>query len=88
MSDPFDFFDCIHSLLLCIHRRTYVGWLKKNKFVEEWNGRREITEKTWRAKWSNLHMFALYAVGVPGGIYWWTRSEMHNKGDRRYDNVL
>lgn len=69
-------------------RRTYVGWLKKNKFIEEWNGRREITEKTWRAKWSNLHMFALWGIGTPGAIYFWTRSEAMNKGDRRYADVL
>jgi len=71
-----------------ISRRTYVGWLKKNKFVEEWNGRREITEKTFKAKKSNFHLFLLWGFAAPYGVYTWARSEAMNKGDRRYADVL
>jgi len=56
--------------------------------VEEWNGRREITNDTWRAKWSNLHYFVLWGFGAPAGIYFLGRSEALNKGDRRYADVL
>ena len=55
-----------HNLFL---RRHYAGWLKKNKFVEEWNGRREITEKSFEAKPSNFHMFVLWGFGAPAGVY-------------------
>ena len=65
-----------------------MGWLKKNKYIEEWNGRREITNETWSLKPSNVHNFILWGVGVPAGIYWWSRSEALNKGDRRYADVI
>ncbi|CAB9529262.1 expressed unknown protein [Seminavis robusta] len=75
-------------LAIQAQRRHYVGWLKKNKFVEEWNGRREITEKTFKAKYANFHYFLFFGFGAPAGVYFWSRSEMHNKGDRRYQDVL
>lgn len=75
-------------LLSLSFRRHYAGWLKKNKFVEEWNGRREITEKSFEAKPDNLHMFLLWGIGAPAGVYFWSRSELTAKGDRRYENVI
>jgi hypothetical protein len=62
--------------------------VKKNKFVEEWNGRREITEKTFEAKPEIVLSILLYVVALPYGVYTLTRSEFQNKGDRRYKDCF
>eukprot|EP00562_Extubocellulus_spinifer_P008871 CAMPEP_0178500870 /NCGR_PEP_ID=MMETSP0696-20121128/16635_1 /TAXON_ID=265572 /ORGANISM="Extubocellulus spinifer, Strain CCMP396" /LENGTH=94 /DNA_ID=CAMNT_0020129757 /DNA_START=29 /DNA_END=313 /DNA_ORIENTATION=- len=62
-------------------------WLTKNKYVEEWNGRREITEKAFNASGANVANIVFYAVIVPLGVYWLGRSELQKKGDRRYKNM-
>jgi len=62
--------------------------VKKNKFVEEWNGKREITERTFAITSDNVHLLLIWVLAVPYGIYTWTRSEAVNKGDRRYENVF
>jgi len=58
--------------------------VKKNKFVEEWNGRREITEQTFEVNPSNLPTILVMCVLIPYGIYSATRAELVKKGDPRY----
>ena len=62
--------------------------VKKNKFVEEWNGRREITEKSFEAKPGNVANLFFYVLVLPLGVYTLTRSEFQNKGDRRYKDCI
>jgi hypothetical protein len=62
--------------------------VKKNKFVEEWNGRREITEKSFEVDAKMAANLLLYVVALPYGAYTLTRSEFHSKGDRRYKDCI
>ncbi|KAL3757122.1 hypothetical protein ACHAWU_002961 [Discostella pseudostelligera] len=58
--------------------------VKKNKFVEEWNGRREITEQAFEVNLSNLPAILFCCVLFPYGIYASSRAELMRKGDPRY----
>eukprot|EP00573_Skeletonema_grethae_P010893 CAMPEP_0201692582 /NCGR_PEP_ID=MMETSP0578-20130828/5435_1 /ASSEMBLY_ACC=CAM_ASM_000663 /TAXON_ID=267565 /ORGANISM="Skeletonema grethea, Strain CCMP 1804" /LENGTH=100 /DNA_ID=CAMNT_0048177985 /DNA_START=39 /DNA_END=341 /DNA_ORIENTATION=+ len=58
--------------------------VKKNKYVEEWNGRREITEKAFEVGPDNLPAILFCAFVFPFGIYTFTRRELIIKGDPRY----
>mmetsp|Transcript_26761 Transcript_26761/g.65072 ORF Transcript_26761/g.65072 Transcript_26761/m.65072 type:complete len:95 (+) Transcript_26761:94-378(+) len=62
--------------------------VKKNKFIEEWNGRREITEKSFTARPQRVLSLVFYVVVLPYGAYALTRSEFHSKGDRRYKDCF
>ena len=62
-------------------------WLTKNKYVEEWNGRREITEKAFNATGGNVANIIFYAAVLPLGVYWLGRSELEKQGDRRYKDM-
>lgn len=61
--------------------------VKKNKFVEEWNGRREITEKAFEVDQAKLPSIIALLMIFPAGIYYWTKAEFASKGDRRYKNL-
>lgn len=62
--------------------------VKKNKFIEEWNGRREITERTFEATTETVMSLIFYVVVLPYGIYALTRGEFQSKGDRRYKDCV
>lgn len=62
--------------------------VKKNKYMEEWNGKREITEKTFEIKSNDVGTFLMYAVLIPYGIYTWSRSEFKSGNDRRYQDIF
>ena len=62
-------------------------WLTKNKYIEEWNGRREITEKAFNASGANVANIIFYAAVLPLGVYCLARSELEKKGDRRYKDI-
>lgn len=62
--------------------------VKKNKFIEEWNGQREITNLTFEMSVGDVGTLLTYVVLVPLGIYVWSRSELQNRGDRRYKEVF
>lgn len=62
--------------------------VKKNKFVEEWNGKREITEQTFKIDQSNLPTIIVTLVFIPLGVYNLVRTEMKITGDRRYNDVI
>jgi len=62
--------------------------VKKNKFVEEWNGKREITEKTFSVELDNAPILIFYLMVVPYGIYAWSRGEFISRGDRRYKEMV
>jgi hypothetical protein len=75
-------------------RRTMAGGfpsklkVKKNKFVEEWNGKREITEKTFTLDQEKLPAVLVTLVLIPWGIYTLVRAEMATTGDRHYKRVF
>ena len=58
--------------------------VRKNKFVEEWNGRREITELAFEVNPDNLPSIIFCCLIFPYGIYYFTRKELIQKGDPRY----
>jgi hypothetical protein len=60
----------------------------KNKFVEEWNGRREITEKIWECDQKMAANLFLYVIVIPFGWYSLTRGEFQSNGDRRYKDCV
>lgn len=62
--------------------------VKKNKFVEEWNGRREITEFNFYVTADKVPTILFMCFLFPYGIYAWTRSEFLNRGDRRYKDCV
>lgn len=62
--------------------------VKKNKFMEEWNGKREITEKTFEVGSDNAVSIFIFLGLVPYGIYTWSRSEFLNGTDRRYKDIV
>lgn len=62
--------------------------VKKNKFVEEWNGQREITEKKFEVNFDSAPVLVFYLMVVPYGIYTWSRSEFLSRGDRRYKELV
>jgi hypothetical protein len=62
--------------------------VKKNKFVEEWNGKREITEKTFAVEFSSVPTLVLYLMLFPFGVYTLSRSELKSRGDRRYKDCF
>ena len=60
--------------------------VKKNKYVEEWNGRREITEKAFEVNPSNLPSIIFCCLLFPYSVYHFTKKELKIKGDPRYKN--
>ena len=61
--------------------------VKKNKFVEEWNGRREITEKAFEADGSTVPWIITLCVVIPYGLYSVARDELSKTGGRRYKDM-
>ncbi|GAX27028.1 hypothetical protein FisN_9Lh344 [Fistulifera solaris] len=62
--------------------------VKKNKFMEEWNGKREITEKSFEVNFANIPTLVMTLLVVPYGIYTWSRSEFLNgSDDPRYKDL-
>ena len=59
----------------------------KNKFVEEWNGRREITEMKFKVDPKNLPMVIFSCIIVPYFFYAQSRAEFLSRGDRRYKDI-
>lgn len=62
--------------------------VKKNKFVEEWNGRREITEHAFSMDQAKIPSVFMMCFLFPYGVYVWTRSEFESIGDRRYKDMV
>lgn len=61
--------------------------VKKNKFVEEWNGRREITEKSFRVSGKTLPSILMLGVVFPFAVYAVCRDELQKTGGRRYKDM-
>jgi hypothetical protein len=61
---------------------------KKNKFVEEWNGMRENTEHHFEVTQQNVPQIILALIVFPACVYWGTRTEMKNRGERRVENLV
>lgn len=62
--------------------------VKKNKFMEEWNGKREITERSFSVDFDSAPTLIFYVFVIPYGVYTWSRSEFLSKGDRRYKELV
>jgi hypothetical protein len=62
--------------------------VKKNKHVEEWNGLREITDKTFEFNFSDAPTFVICLMVIPFFLYTVTRNEYLDKGDRRYKDII
>jgi hypothetical protein len=62
--------------------------VKKNKFVEEWNGKREITEKSFEVQQGTLPVILVTLILIPYGIYSLTRAEFVSSGHRRYKDMV
>jgi len=76
-------------------RRTMAGGpisgrykVTKNKFVEEWNGKRELKEQEFVCDSKMAANLFLYLAVLPYGAYVLTRSEFQSKGDRRYKDCF
>mmetsp|Transcript_28363 Transcript_28363/g.31863 ORF Transcript_28363/g.31863 Transcript_28363/m.31863 type:complete len:111 (+) Transcript_28363:161-493(+) len=60
----------------------------KNKFVEEWNGKRELKEQEFVCDSKMASNLFVYLGVIPFGAYVLTRSEFQSKGDRRYKDCV
>ena len=61
--------------------------VKKNKFVEEWNGRREITEKAFEANGRTVAWIISLCVVAPYALYAISRDELQKAHPRRYKDI-
>jgi len=59
----------------------------KNKFVEEWNGRREITELAFQVTPQKAPMVFFACVLVPYFFYAQSKAEFQSRGDRHYKEL-
>lgn len=76
------------------HRRRMAGGpfpermnAHKNKFVEEWNGRREITELKFKVTPQNAPIVFISCVAIPFFFYAQSKAEFQSRGDRRYKEL-
>mmetsp|Transcript_18245 Transcript_18245/g.37014 ORF Transcript_18245/g.37014 Transcript_18245/m.37014 type:complete len:97 (+) Transcript_18245:635-925(+) len=61
--------------------------VNKNKFVEEWNGRREITELAFEFDAKNSFNVFFFGAVIPYGMYSLFHSELKRTGGRRYQDI-
>jgi len=61
--------------------------VKKNKFIEEWNGRREITTESFELNFKDVPKFLMWIVIFPYSIYTAARTEFLASGERRYKDI-
>jgi hypothetical protein len=62
--------------------------VKKNKFIEEWNGKREITERSFKIDYADVPTFLIMIVIIPYSIYSFSRRELVNNGNPRYKDLI
>jgi len=62
--------------------------VKKNKFIEEWNGRREITEKAFVAGGKNVPWIITLCLIFPYSVYAVSKDELSKTGGRRYKDMV
>ena len=62
--------------------------VKKNKYMEEWNGRREITYLTFQFNFKDVPKFLIWLVGFPLFVYTTSRQELIMSGERRYQDII
>ncbi|GMH54936.1 hypothetical protein TrVE_jg14341 [Triparma verrucosa] len=53
--------------------------VKKNKHVEEWNGKREITEKTFEFDSTSVPWLLGTMLAFPAFVWYWTADEMSKR---------
>ncbi|CAM9315273.1 unnamed protein product [Heterosigma akashiwo] len=73
--------------LLRPYARASIRGLKKNAFVEEWNGKREITEQTFTYTGQTTRSLLMWMGVFPAFVYVMTKGELEkrdaSKGKRR-----
>lgn len=62
--------------------------VKKNIHMEEWNGKREMTEQTFEIGYADVPMLIFYGILVPYGVYTATRTEFLSGDDTRYHDII
>ncbi|TFJ87784.1 hypothetical protein NSK_001131 [Nannochloropsis salina CCMP1776] len=63
-------------------KRQMSGLVEKNYFVEEWNGRREITEKTFKFNSKTVPSLIGLVIVFPGFIYYVMKDELKKKYEK------
>jgi hypothetical protein len=88
-------FESFHLYLFFSIRRTFAkkGFpadfaVKKNIFIEEWNGKREITNLTFKFRAEDIPTFLFLIILFPYGLYTVARMDLHNGGDRRFKELF
>mmetsp|Transcript_33551 Transcript_33551/g.48596 ORF Transcript_33551/g.48596 Transcript_33551/m.48596 type:complete len:94 (-) Transcript_33551:574-855(-) len=62
-------------------------WAKKNKFVEEWNGRREITEKSFELNNKTVPTLIMTCLLFPAFVWKTTAHELHKTGGPSFQDT-
>ena len=62
--------------------------VKKNLAIEEWNGLREITDKTFEFNVDECRQIFIFAVLFPYFVYSVTRYEFIKSGERHVQDVI
>ena len=60
----------------------------KNKYIEELNGRREITEFNFTMDKKKALRSFFWVFLLPYGLYQFVRTELKLRGDRRYKDCF
>ena len=61
--------------------------VKKNKFVEEWNGRREITEQSFELTRKNVPTLILTCLIIPAMVWKAVAFELHKTGGPKFQDT-
>lgn len=61
--------------------------VKKNKFVEEWNGRREMTEHSFELSRKNVPTLILTCLILPGLVWKCVSQELHATGGPKFQDT-
>lgn len=61
--------------------------VKKNKFIEEWNGTREITTEKFQINFEDVPTLLVWVILFPYAIYTSIRLEFIESGAHRYKDV-
>ena len=66
--------------------------INKNKYIEEWNGLREITETNFVVDSKIIRQWLLWGLFIPYSFYWIAKDDLENRykttGDVRYKEMI
>ena len=61
--------------------------VKKNMFMEEWNGKREVSDKIFEFDSNAVPTFVFGLIVFPVGLYYMARWEFQKRDPRRFKDV-